>query len=350
MSVLLEVGELTVRFRVKPVLRTLVDGADKAFIDAVANVSFTLGEGETMGLVGESGSGKTTLARAVIGLVRPAEGSIRFEGEEIAGLSDRAMKPVRRRMSMMFQDPVGSLSPRLPVRSLITEPYRIHGLSDRDRDAECRRLLGLVGLPPDFAGRYPHQLSGGQARRVGVARALALDPKLILADEPTAGLDVSVQGEILNLLARLQDETGVSILMVTHNLNVVRHVTERVAIMYLGRFVETGPTDDIFRAPRHPYTAALLSANPEPDPDARLRRIELVGDIPSLLNRPSGCEFHTRCFRVQPKCADVPPGRQSAGGGSFTCHFPLDADGCADASGRPEPVRKGPVPQEGLPG
>jgi ABC-type oligopeptide transport system ATPase subunit len=264
MSVLLEVGELTVRFRVKPVLRTLVDGADKAFIDAVANVSFTLGEGETMGLVGESGSGKTTLARAVIGLVRPAEGSIRFEGEEIAGLSDRAMKPVRRRMSMMFQDPVGSLSPRLTVRSLITEPYRIHGLSDRDRDAECRRLLGLVGLPPDFAARYPHQLSGGQARRVGVARALALDPKLILADEPTAGLDVSVQGEILNLLARLQDETGVSILMVTHNLNVVRHVTERVAIMYLGRFVETGPTDDIFRAPGTPTPPPCSRPIPNP--------------------------------------------------------------------------------------
>jgi oligopeptide/dipeptide ABC transporter ATP-binding protein len=323
-SALLEVEDLTVRFRVKPALRAFIERADNALIDAVAKVSFSLGEGETLGLVGESGSGKTTLARAIIGLVEPAEGSIRFEGREIAGLSHGAMKPVRRRMAMMFQDPVGSLSPRLTVRSLITEPYRIHGLKPRDLAAESRRLLGLVGLPAHYSERYPHQLSGGQARRVGVARALALDPKLILADEPTAGLDVSVQGEILNLLARLQDEIGLSILMVTHNLNVVRHVTERVAIMYLGRFVETGPTDDIFAAPRHPYTAALLSANPEPDPDARLERIELAGDIPSLLNRPSGCEFHTRCFRAREHCRVEAAPIEFAERSSFTCHYPLD--------------------------
>ena len=328
MSALLEVRDLEVRFRAKSPLRALVDPERRVWLDAVAGVSFSLAEGQTLGLVGESGSGKTTLARAIIGLVPPAGGSIRFKGEEIAGLSGRAMKAVRRDMTMMFQDPAGSLSPRLTVRALITEPFRIHGVAGRDLDAEARRLLRLVGLSADFADRYPHQLSGGQARRIGVARALALEPRLILADEPTAGLDVSVQGEVLNLLARLQDEMGLAILMVTHNLNVVRHVTDRVAIMYLGRFVETGPTDAIFAQPRHPYTAALLSANPEPDPDARLNRIELAGDIPSLVDRPPGCEFHTRCFRVQPTCRDTAPEATHDDGRRFTCHFPLsDFDG-----------------------
>jgi oligopeptide/dipeptide ABC transporter ATP-binding protein len=324
MNPLLEVSDLRVRFRVKSPLRALVERDGEAFIDAVCGVSFEIGEGETFGLVGESGSGKTTLARAIIRLVEPAEGTIRFDGDDISGLNERQMKPVRRRIAMMFQDPVGSLSPRLTVRSLVTEPYRIHGIGERDLDAECRRLLGMVGLPPDFGERYPHQLSGGQARRVGVARALALDPRLVLADEPTAGLDVSVQGEILNLLVRLQDEIGLSILMVTHNLNVVRHVTDRLAIMYLGRFIETGPTDEVFHAPRHPYTAALLSANPEPDPDARLERIELAGDVPSLLRRPAGCEFHTRCFKSQDRCRHEPPefsAEETAR--AYTCHYPL---------------------------
>jgi oligopeptide/dipeptide ABC transporter ATP-binding protein len=328
MSALLEIRDLHVRFRAKSPLRAFLERDDKVWLDAVCGVSLDFAEGEVFGLVGESGSGKTTLARAVIGLVDIAGGGIRFSGRDIGGLSNSAMKPVRRDIAMMFQDPTGSLSPRLTVRSLITEPYRIHTLKDRDLDAECRRLLGLVGLPPDFAERYPHQLSGGQARRVGVARALALDPKLVLADEPTAGLDVSVQGEILNLLSKLRDEIGLSMLMVTHNLNVVRHVTDRVAIMYLGRFVETGPTDDIFRQPRHPYTAALLSANPEPDPDARLERIELKGDVPSLLRRPLACEFHTRCFRAQKHCSEVTPvAATEHGARTFTCHFPLGEEG-----------------------
>jgi oligopeptide/dipeptide ABC transporter ATP-binding protein len=324
MTALLEVRDLKVRFRAKPALRAFIDRDPNVWVDAVCGVSLDIAEGDTFGLVGESGSGKTTLARAIIGLVDAAGGTIRFAGQETNGLSHQAMKPVRRDIAMTFQDPVGSLSPRLTVRSLVTEPYRIHGFNNRDRDAECRRLLGMVGLPADFAERYPHQLSGGQARRVGVARALALDPKLILADEPTAGLDVSVQGEILNLLAKLQDEIGLSILMVTHNLNVVRHVTNRVAIMYLGRFVETGPTEEIFRHPRHPYTAALLAANPEPDPDARLERIELAGDVPSLLRRPAGCEFHTRCFRAQNYCRDAAPvATAEAPARLYTCHFPL---------------------------
>jgi oligopeptide/dipeptide ABC transporter ATP-binding protein len=323
---LLSVRDLKVRFRAKSGLRAMIERHEAIWLDAVCGVSFDIAEGQTFGLVGESGSGKTTLARAIIGLLEPAGGTINFDGEEIAGLTSRAARPVRRKMAMMFQDPVGSLSPRLPVHALLAEPFRIHGMKDRDLDAECRRLLDMVGLAPDFAERYPHQLSGGQARRVGVARALALDPKLILADEPTAGLDVSVQGEILNLFASLQDDLGLSILMVTHNLNIVRHVTDRVAIMYLGRFVETGPTDDIFRSPTHPYTAALLAANPAPDPDKRPERIELSGDVPSLLHRPRGCEFHTRCFRTKDLCREQAPAVSQAKGSSFTCHYPLGVD------------------------
>ena len=234
------------------------------------------------------------------------------------------MKPVRRRMPMMFQDPVGSLSPRLSVRSLLSEPFVIHGLSDRDLNAEVTRLLALVGLPRDFADRYPHQLSGGQARRVGVARAIALDPVLVVADEPTAGLDVSVQGEVLNLLNDLRDRMGLSMLIITHNLHVVRQIADRMAVMYLGRFVEQGETEAIFRAPHHPYTAALLSANPEPDPDRVHQRITLPADVPSLLERPSGCEFHTRCPQAQGRCAVDVPVPVTVGNSRLTCHFPLN--------------------------
>jgi len=225
---------------------------------------------------------------------------------------------------MMWQNPVGSLSPRMSVGSAITEVYRIHGLKDRDLKSESSRLLKLVGLPEHFSERYPHQLSGGQARRVGVARALALDPKLIIADEPTAGLDVSVQGEILNLLNRLQDRLGVSMFVITHNLNIVRHISHRTAIMYLGRFAEQGPTDDIFAHPYHPYTLALLSANPEPDPDASIEdRIELKGEVPSLMNRPNGCEFHTRCPFVSTRCDTQFPPLQTIGEAhNLTCHYP----------------------------
>lgn len=324
MSALLDVRDLRVRFPAASGLQRLMNPALPRHIEAVAGVSFALHEGETFAVVGESGSGKTTLARAVNGLVRPHAGSVRFEGEEIAGLAERRWRAYRRHMAMMFQDPVGSLSPRLSVRSLITEPFRIHGLSDRDRGAEARRLLDLVGLPSEFADRYPHQLSGGQARRVGVARALALSPRLVLADEPTAGLDVSVQGEILNLLNRLQGELGLTILIITHNLNIVRHVAHRMAVMYLGRFVEVGPSADIFAQPRHPYTLALLSANPQPDPDAVHERIELEGEVPSLLRRPSGCEFHERCPFARPDCATRPPPLiEHEPGRHYSCHYPV---------------------------
>jgi oligopeptide/dipeptide ABC transporter ATP-binding protein len=324
MSNVLEIRDLRVRFRVKSSIEAMLQRIEDPFIDAVRQVSLSIGEGETFTLVGESGSGKSTLALAVAGLLPVSEGSILFNGEDVTNLSRQQSMSYRKQISMMWQNPVGSLSPRMSVGSLITEVYKIHGLKERDLKAEGKRLLKLVGLPDHFVDRYPHQLSGGQARRVGVARALALNPKLIIADEPTAGLDVSVQGEILNLLNRLQDELGVSMFVITHNLNIVRHISHRTAIMYLGRFVEQGPTDDIFANPRHPYTLALLSANPEPDPDVTIdQRIELKGEVPSLMNRPIGCEFHTRCPFVSTHCdTQFPPVQTVSETHNLTCHYP----------------------------
>lgn len=296
----------------------------RAGILGVAGVSFDVRRGETFALVGESGSGKTTLARAVNGLQEVSNGEITFEDRRIDGLRRREMKPLRKRMSMMFQDPVGSLSPRMTVGDLVTEPFRIHGIEGRNLRDEAARLLTLVGLPTDFASRFPHQLSGGQARRVGVARAIALDPALIIADEPTAGLDVSVQGEVLNLLNDLRERLGLAMVIITHNLHVVHHVADRTAVMYLGRFVEAGETEAVFGTPRHPYTAALLSANPEPDPDKTHDRITLPAEVPSLLARPPGCEFHTRCPWAQAKCRTAAPTPRTEGARAVACHFPLD--------------------------
>ena len=291
---------------------------------AVAGVSFEMRSGETFALVGESGSGKTTLARAVDGLQPISAGRIAVEGRDVSAMGSAELKALRRRVAMMFQDPQGSLSPRLSVGALVAEPWRIHGAGGRDLRSEVRRLLRLVGLPEDFAGRYPHQLSGGQARRVGVARAVALEPALVLADEPTAGLDVSVQGEVLNLLADLRERLGLAMLIITHNLHVVRQVADRMGVMYLGRLVETGPAEAIFEAPRHPYTAALLSANPKPDPDRVADRITLPAEVPSLTARPPGCEFHTRCPWARERCRTDPPGPTREGGRAFTCHYPLE--------------------------
>ncbi|MDC0659863.1 ABC transporter ATP-binding protein [Leisingera sp. SS27] len=291
-------------------------------VNVLAGVSFTVEPGETYALVGESGSGKTTVIRAIAGLAPAQDGSVKFDGREIRGASERELRPLRKDIAMMFQDPVGSLSPRLTIRSLITEPYRIQGMKDRDLDAEARRLLEMVNLPAHFADRYPYQLSGGQARRVGVARALALEPKLILADEPTAGLDVSVQGELLNLMNDLRERLGLAMVIITHNLNVVRHVADRMGIMYLGRLVEEGTTEAIFKEPRHPYTRCLLSANPEPDPDARLERIALKGEPPSLLRRPKGCEFRERCPFAQEFCSQTPQWEVENGHG-LRCLAPL---------------------------
>jgi len=323
MKPLLELKDLRVRFRSRSSLSALINGDKDPFVDAVNGVSLKIGEGETYGLVGESGSGKTTLARSIIGLVNPQEGSIRYDGTELIGMPAAEMKKFRGIVGAMFQDPVGSLSPRMTIRSLLAEPFKIHGMANRDLGQEVNRLLEMVGLNRDFANRHPHQLSGGQARRVGVARALALNPKLIIADEPTAGLDVSVQGEILNLLGKLQGELGISILVITHNLNVVRHITDRMGIMYFGRILEQGPTSTMFDQPSHPYTLALLSANPEPDPDAEIDRLELQGEVPSLLNRPSGCEFHPRCPFADEVCKTTfPEITELSGDHSYRCHHP----------------------------
>ncbi|MBX2881531.1 MAG: ABC transporter ATP-binding protein [Granulosicoccus sp.] len=322
MSTILEASNVRVRFRVQGALQALLRGNKDPYIDAVRDVSFSIEEGETFTLVGESGSGKSTLAMAVAGLHRAEEGAILFNGEDVTKMDGEAMQSYRKQISFMWQNPVGSLSPRLNVGTLITEPFHIHNLKQKDLQAESDRLLKLVGLPKHFAERYPHQLSGGQARRVGVARALALHPKLIIADEPTAGLDVSVQGEILNLLNRLQDELGVSMFVITHNLNIVRHISDRTAIMYLGRFVELGDTDAIFSEAKHPYTLALLSANPEADPDAQINRIKLKGEVPSLMMRPGGCEFHTRCPFVAAGCNERFPPIHRDGQHWLTCHYP----------------------------
>ncbi|MCP5072309.1 MAG: ABC transporter ATP-binding protein [Rhodobacteraceae bacterium] len=291
-------------------------------VNVLAGVSFSVEPGETYAMVGESGSGKTTVIRAIAGLAPAQAGSVKFDGQEIRGVSERALRPLRKDIAMMFQDPVGSLSPRLTIGNLITEPYRIQGMKEKDQGAEARRLLELVNLPSHFADRYPYQISGGQARRVGVARALALEPKLILADEPTAGLDVSVQGELLNLLNDLRERLGLSMVIITHNLNVVRHVADRMGILYLGRLVEEGTTEAIFSQPKHPYTHCLLSANPEPDPDAQLERISLKGEPPSLINRPSGCEFRERCPTANSSCTQVPQWETEAGH-SIRCLTPL---------------------------
>ncbi len=311
---ILSVRDLQVSFPVRSQFK-------RRSILGVAGVSFDIAEGETFALVGESGSGKTTLARAINGLQPISAGQVSFEGNRIDRLSGAGMKPLRKQMSMMFQDPVGSLSPRMRVGDIVTEPFRIHRVA-ADLRKEADRLLSLVGLSEDFANRFPHQLSGGQARRVGVARAIALNPKLIIADEPTAGLDVSVQGEVLNLLNDLRERLGLAMLIITHNLHVVHHVADRMAVMYLGRFVEAGDTEEVFHAPAHPYTAALLSANPEPDPDKARDRISLPAEVPSLLARPSGCEFHTRCPWAQARCASETP-KADGTDRRVACHFPL---------------------------
>ncbi len=318
---LLDVSDLSVSFSVRRSLAERVAGVP-ARVDAVRGVSLSLDRGRTLALVGESGSGKTTLARAVAGLLPLGRGTVRFDGEPVPGRTRAERTRLRREIAMVFQDSVGSLSPRLRVRELLAEPFAIHRVR-RDIPAEVSRLLHLVGLPTALADRYPHQLSGGQARRVGVARALALEPRLLIADEPTAGLDVSVQGEILNLLNGLRERLGLAMLIITHNLHVARHVADQIAILYLGRIVEQGDAGAIFARPRHPYTAALLSTGPEPDPIRRARRLKLQGDVPSLRARPSGCEFHTRCPLARELCKSVPPGSSCENGLRFTCHFPV---------------------------
>lgn len=321
---LLSVRGLHVRYGVAGRLKAAVLGLKSRYVEAVIDVSFDIPAGSTLAVVGESGSGKSSLARAIMGLTRFHAGEIEFDGRQPLAGGRRPARAHARDVAMIFQDPVSSLSPRRTVKALVTEPLVIHGKAGTDLDAEARRLLALVGLPADFAGRYPHQLSGGQARRVGVARAIALNPKLIIADEPTAGLDVSVQGEVLNLLARLQAERGLTYLIITHNLAVVRHLSDRTAIMYMGRLVEQGPTARIFAAPAHPYTAALIAAQPDPEPGRPPRPPAITGEVTSLLARPSGCEFHPRCPHATDICRQtLPPEAHAGPGHSMRCHHPL---------------------------
>jgi oligopeptide/dipeptide ABC transporter ATP-binding protein len=324
-AALLDVTGLGVRFQVMGTLRARLKGVEDPYVDAVLDASLSLRRGETLGLVGESGSGKTTLGRAILGLVPAQTGEVIFEGQDVLKVSPSAFKPLRRDMAMMFQDPIGSLSPRRTVKSLITEPLEIHGADGKNLDAEAERLCDMVRLPVNFLSRYPHELSGGQARRVGVARALALNPSLVIADEPTAGLDVSVQGEILNLMSELQAEHGLGYLIISHNLPVIRHISDKLAIMYLGRLVERGNCAAIFEHPAHPYTEALVRGVPQPDPDNRRTLLSIEGEVPSVTNRPTGCEFHTRCKYATDLCRTQRPLDQTLGDGRIvSCHHPLD--------------------------
>ncbi|WP_405020900.1 ATP-binding cassette domain-containing protein [Kitasatospora sp. NBC_00070] len=314
-SALLETRDLVKRFPVRHGFTRRLAGQ----VTAVDGVSLRVGPGETLGLVGESGCGKSTVARLITGLERPSSGTVRFAGRDLDGPDDPG---VRRELQLVFQDPFSSLNPRQTVRQILASPFRYQGLTP---DEPVERLLERVGLRPEHADRHPHEFSGGQAQRIGIARALALRPKLVVCDEPVSALDVSVQAQILNLLKDLQDEYGLAYLFIAHDLGAVRQISTRIAVMYLGSVVETADRDTLFATPAHPYTRALLSAVPLPDPDAeRTReRIVLRGDLPSPLDPPSGCRFRTRCPRAADRCAvDRPVLRTLAPGHEVACHYP----------------------------
>jgi oligopeptide/dipeptide ABC transporter ATP-binding protein len=303
-------------------------GGRRGQVHAVDDVSFDVASGETLGLVGESGCGKSTLARCIVRLVEPDQGKLEFDGEDITHRPTRSLRPLRRQIQLIFQDPFASLNPRKRISQIIGAALDLRdaSVSRGDRQAEIARLLERVGLAPQFMDRRPRELSGGQRQRVGIARALAVGPRLIVADEPVSALDVSVQADILNLLKDLQAELGLTVIFISHDLGVIRHVSDRVGVMYLGRLVELAPADQFYAAPLHPYSEALLSAIPMPDPDAHLTRKEIVleGDIPSPLAPPKGCRFHTRCPYAQALCAGSEPTLSTqAGGRLVACHFPL---------------------------
>ena len=301
-----------------------------ARVHAVDDVSFTVREGETLGLVGESGCGKSTLGRTVVRLLEPTDGEIIFQGTPIQRLGTRRLRPLRREMQMVFQDPYASLNPRKRVGTIVSDPMRIHGLGSRaDQKRRVGEILETVGLSPEHYNRFPHEFSGGQRQRIGIARALALRPKLIVADEPVSALDVSIQSQMLNLLDDLQRELQLTYIFVAHDLGVVRHVSDRIAVMYLGKIVELSPAEELYTRPIMPYTEALLSAVPIPDPDLaeKRERIVLEGDVPSPINPPSGCRFHPRCRYATDVCRQTEPPLVDYGNSHFAaCHHPLNVD------------------------
>jgi oligopeptide/dipeptide ABC transporter ATP-binding protein len=318
-----------------PITRGIVIQRKVGAVKAVDGVSFEVMRGETLGIVGETGCGKSTTARLIMRLLEPSAGEVRFDGQDITRLRGAGLKAVRREMQMIFQDPYSSLNPRKTVGSIVGEPFAIHGLQpDRaQRKRRVQELLETVGMSPEHYNRYPHEFSGGQRQRIGVARALALEPRLLIADEPVSALDVSIQAQVLNLLRDLQRRLGLTVVFIAHDLSVVRHMCDRVAVMYLGKIVEIGPGDALHGCPRHPYTGALLSAVPPADPSAAADRRAggehglLSGDVPSAANPPSGCRFHTRCAKAQELCSAQEPELQDKGTGTrAACHFPLSGE------------------------
>ena len=323
---LVEVRDLVKHF---PITRGIIFQRQVAAVHAVDGVSFDVFRGETLGIVGETGCGKSTTARLIMRLLDPTAGTIRFDGEDVTGLSRRRLKPLRREMQMIFQDPYSSLNPRKTVGTIIAQPFAIHGLESGEgaRKRAVQELMEQVGLNPEHYNRYPHQFSGGQRQRIGVARALALKPKLVIADEPVSALDVSIQAQILNLLRDLQQQLGLTLVLIAHDLSVVRHMCDRVAVMYLGKVVELAESQTLYNHPRHPYTGALLSAVPVPDPKLARERRRVVppGDVPSPTNPPAACRFHTRCPKaVDGHCnVETPELTVKEGGNLAACHYPL---------------------------
>ncbi len=321
---LVEVDHLKVFF---PIKEGLLFDREVARVHAVNDVTLSVAEGETVGLVGESGCGKTTMSRTIMRLIDSTEGTIEFRGQDITKAGRRQMAPLRREMQMVFQDPFASLNPRRRVVQIIGQPLRLHGAARGDVEDKVRELLRLVGLHPEHLNRYPHEFSGGQRQRIGVARALALEPRLIVLDEPVSALDVSVQAQIINLLDDLQDEFKLTYLFVAHDLSVVRHVSDRIAVMYLGKLMEISPAEELYTKPIHPYTSALLAAIPIPDPEENRRRERIVvsGEPPNPINPPSGCVFHPRCPRASQICREVePPLVRYPNGHLAACHHPMN--------------------------